>query len=874
MSNIKNYANSFHLTYRCSHTIVKKLLIIFLALTAVGLIPQIGSPVALLAQQATLTVGTGSGVAGTSVDLAVNFVAGGASVSTMQFDLTLPSGFSLGGITTGSAAVAAGKNANDSAIPGGVRVLIFGLNQNAIGSGPVVVVSLNIAADSPLGTLPVGITGIVASDPLGYSVATSGSGGSVSVTAASDTAPPVISGVAAGSITESGATIAWTTNEGGDTQVEYGTTTSYGSSTALNTSLVTSHSTSLMGLTASTVYHYRVKSRDAAGNLGSSSDFILTTLAWSSECAPANVRCVAGAPGPTEEYATIQAAADAALPGDTVLVYDGNYAGFEVSSSGTSAAPIRFKAAALNAVINADGPTGDGIRLQNVSYVSVEGFHVESPSQRCVAAMGAGPATPMLGLSIRNNTCHASAAEGFFLSDVSGGLIEGNTISNAGRGSNPVGHGISLVEAGSDNTTLRGNVITASSGDGVNASGNASAGGDGLIRGLLLEDNTISGGSLNGVGLDGVQDAVVQNNLVYGNGRSAVRGYQSTGAQGPHNLTVVNNTLLTSVSGEFAIRLTEDLGGHTLFNNILLGDSGSGGSVAVSNRSLVSSTNGVVDRFSLDGGATVITLAEWQTAGYDGGSFVTAATDLFVNVAGNDYHLKAGSPAIDAGRGSFAGVTAPVTDLEGNTRPRGYGYDVGALESSFQAADTTPPVISVITATAITTASATINWTTDEAADSQVEYGTTTNYGTVNTLNSSLVTNHSMVLSGLSPGTKYYFRVRSRDGSGNLAISAGFSLTSQVAVQSLAISNVGVTNVRSRQATIKWTTNLPSTSQVEFGASIRLGSLSALNSTLVTAHAVTLSNLKAGKTYYFRVRSKDAKGNLVVSNVSSFIAVR
>ncbi|MGB7621819.1 MAG: fibronectin type III domain-containing protein [Terriglobia bacterium] len=874
MSNIKNHANSFHLADRCSHTILKTLLIIFLALTAVGLIPQIGFPVASLAQQATLTVGTGSGVAGTSVDLAVNFVAGGASVSTMQFDLTLPPGFSLGGIATGSAAVAAGKTANDSTIPGGVRVLIFGLNQNAIGSGPVVVVSLNIAGNSAFGTFPVGITGIVASDPLGYSVATAGSGGSVSVTAASDTAPPVISGVAAGSITQSGATIAWTTNEGGDTQVEYGTTASYGGSTALNTGLVTSHSTSLSGLTASTLYHYRVKSRDAAGNLGSSADFTLTTLAWSTECAPANVRCVAEAPGSTQEYATIQAAADAALPGDTVLVYDGNYAGFEVSSSGTSAAPIRFKAAALNAVINVDGPTGDSIRLQNVSYVSVEGFHVESPSQRCVAAMGAGPATPMLGLSIRNNTCHASAAEGIFLSDVSGGLIEGNTISNAGRGSNPVGHGISLVEAGSDNTTLRSNVITASSGDGVNASGNASAGGDGLIRGLLLEDNTISGGSLNGVGLDGVQDAVVQNNLVYGNGRSAVRGYQSIGAQGPHNLTVVNNTLLTSASGEFAIRLTEDLGGHTLFNNILLSDNASGGSVAVSNRSMVSSTNGVVDRFSLDGGATVITLAEWQTAGYDGGSFVTTGADLFVNAAGNDYHLKAASPAIDVGRGSFAGVTAPVTDLEGNTRPRGYGYDVGALESSFQAADTTPPVISGITATTITTAGATINWKTDEVADSQVEYGTTTNYGTVSTLNSSLVTNHSMVLGGLSPGTTYYFRVRSRDGSGNLAISAGFSLTTQVAVQALAISNVGVTNVRSRQATIKWTTNLPSTSQVEFGASIRLGSLSALNSTLVTAHAVTLNNLKAGKTYYFRVRSKDAKGNLVVSSVSSFIAVR
>ena len=38
------------------------------------------------------------------------------------------------------------------------------------------------------------------------------------------------------------ATITWTTNEGSDSQIEYGTTSSYGASTVLSTSLVTSHS--------------------------------------------------------------------------------------------------------------------------------------------------------------------------------------------------------------------------------------------------------------------------------------------------------------------------------------------------------------------------------------------------------------------------------------------------------------------------------------------------------------------------------------------------------------------------------------------------------------------------------------------------------
>src|SRR5205085_194557 len=80
-----------------------------------------------------------------------------------------------------------------------------------------------------------------------------------------DATAPVISAVAAGSITATGATVTWTTNEASDSQVEYGLTASYGTSTALNASLVTAHSAPLSGLTASTTYHYRVKSHDADG---------------------------------------------------------------------------------------------------------------------------------------------------------------------------------------------------------------------------------------------------------------------------------------------------------------------------------------------------------------------------------------------------------------------------------------------------------------------------------------------------------------------------------------------------------------------------------------------------------------------------------
>jgi chitodextrinase len=102
---------------------------------------------------------------------------------------------------------------------------------------------------------------------------------SLRLTAGGGTNPvgPNISGVAAASITTSGATISWTTDVGATSQVEYGTTTSYGTLTTLNSSLVTSHSTVLTGLAASTLYHYRVHSKNSSGVESISNDLAFST---------------------------------------------------------------------------------------------------------------------------------------------------------------------------------------------------------------------------------------------------------------------------------------------------------------------------------------------------------------------------------------------------------------------------------------------------------------------------------------------------------------------------------------------------------------------------------------------------------------------
>lgn len=86
-------------------------------------------------------------------------------------------------------------------------------------------------------------------------------------------------------------------------------------------------------------------------------------------------------------------------------------------------------------------------------------------------------------------------------------------------------------------------------------------------------------------------------------------------------------------------------------------------------------------------------------------------------------------------------------------------------------ADTIPPVISNIQVRDITGTSATVCWTTDEPADSRVEYGLTTAYGST-VQDPNLVTDHCLTLTGLAPGSLYHFKVHSADADGNQAASS------------------------------------------------------------------------------------------------------
>jgi hypothetical protein len=120
--------------------------------------------------------------------------------------------------------------------------------------------------------------------------------------------------------------------------------------------------------------------------------------------------------------------------------------------------------------------------------------------------------------------------------------------------------------------------------------------------------------------------------------------------------------------------------------------------------------------------------------------------------------------------------------------------------------DTTPPVLSNISATAITKDSATITWDTDELSDSLIKYGTgpgnysQTVYSPANTIY------HSINLTELLLDTTYYYVVNSTDPSSNSAqstennfktfpeiiirIGDAVALTGENATTSIVITNI------------------------------------------------------------------------------------
>jgi peroxiredoxin len=102
------------------------------------------------------------------------------------------------------------------------------------------------------------------------------------------------------------------------------------------------------------------------------------------------------------------------------------------------------------------------------------------------------------------------------------------------------------------------------------------------------------------------------------------------------------------------------------------------------------------------------------------------------------------------------------------------------LTIAASATDVTAPEISSVTASGITTTSAIISWTTNEASTSRAQYDVNAQEQIYpfSANSTQLVTSHSLTITqSIAPGTTYYYRVCSTDGSGNERCSAEYSFT-------------------------------------------------------------------------------------------------
>ncbi|MCK4453915.1 fibronectin type III domain-containing protein [Candidatus Parcubacteria bacterium] len=236
------------------------------------------------------------------------------------------------------------------------------------------------------------------------------------------------------------------------------------------------------------------------------------------------------------------------------------------------------------------------------------------------------------------------------------------------------------------------------------------------------------------------------------------------------------------------------------------------------------------------------------------------------------------------------------TDSESNT-----AYDKNVVDGAINyynfttTSDSTGPVISNVTAAIVNDTGATITWTTNENATSQVIYGTSTSYGSETTEDTTLTLQHSVTLSSLTKATTYYYKVISKDASDNQAEddnsgnSYSFTTTNEPGEtvyvgggggggcstdrKAPIISNIIVSDITFSSVTISWNTNEKADAFVEYGETTDYGRIVGDPEESNKNHSVNISSLSSGTTYHFKILGKDSSGNLGYSEDQTFAAL-
>jgi len=208
------------------------------------------------------------------------------------------------------------------------------------------------------------------------------------------------------------------------------------------------------------------------------------------------------------------------------------------------------------------------------------------------------------------------------------------------------------------------------------------------IKGNLIYGN--QGGHGGGVGIaSGSAPAILSGNWIWGNSAESGGGvyiwYNPTRLD---NNFIVENQATRDGAGIYVYEAKPVLVHNTLARNI--GGDGSGvfvgvsAEVALTNTIIVSHTVGIT---VVSGSTATLEATLWGSGAWGngtdwggGGAIFTGTVDIwgdpvFVDPGGGDYHISPDSAAVNAG--VDAGVT---TDVDGDPRPVGSGYDIGADE--------------------------------------------------------------------------------------------------------------------------------------------------------------------------------------------------
>ena len=167
----------------------------------------------------------------------------------------------------------------------------------------------------------------------------------------------------------------------------------------------------------------------------------------------------------------------------------------------------------------------------------------------------------------------------------------------------------------------------------------------------------------------------------------------------------------------------------------------------------------------------------------------------------------------------------------------------------------------------LTSKSATIFWQTNKEANSFVLFRKANNdqlsWEEVG-MSSEYTVDHLVTLDRLESDTSYEYQAKSVDILGNIVLSKVSTFTTK---KKAVISEVAVSDITLVSAVISWKTNIPITSEIDYGFSAEYGNkYESKIEDRVTAHRVQLKGLENGKIYHYRVKGRDESGDLVISD--------